>query len=413
MATISKHSDTSSSDVVLRSEELKEREEGVDSTNNMPGEKKRKRWKTLLDSLLLRRKRKSTTKVRQMFENLDEHHVLLIMEALYRVDQSMSTDDDRNTSTRLDDGGCGVECLHTEQQPSKKMKFQPSPEIPATISEDEAEDETMAAPNDLESILSIWSVLQRVDMVALFQDTGEEEVELMLVEEDIRDIVMDKPWAFTPEERWRVLDALSTANDSTDNEFDVLSSATSYQSYSGVSSLSGDTAYDFALPATVIFCPRSAPAVNPWAAAKRGDMKALEAIAATRDPSIWMTGKTSYFRNSQLYTKESKSESYPNFMPSLSEDAFEATPLYYACRYGVRHGGPEVVLFLLEQWPTGCVPSPILGRCIKNATDPDVLRILNGDQQFIEEVRNRALVALDDDDSAVGLSFLKSGEEEI
>jgi hypothetical protein len=61
----------------------------------------------------------------------------------------------------------------------------------------------------------------------------------------------------------------------------------------------------------------------------------------------------------------------------------------------------------LEQCPTGSVTSRILERCRKNATDPDVVRILNGDQEFIDKVRSRASVALDDDNS------LLFGEEEI
>mmetsp|Transcript_29318 Transcript_29318/g.48457 ORF Transcript_29318/g.48457 Transcript_29318/m.48457 type:complete len:417 (-) Transcript_29318:99-1349(-) len=411
------YGDSNSSTAVLAGNEEDAERDGLSGTD-VSCQKKRKRWKTLLDSLILRRKRKSTKAQQVLKESVsgdrvdtdDGRHVMMVMESLYRAEKSMPTEG-RNATRRSgkhtsvgggdddddDDDGNG---LYAEQQPNKKMKIRRFDHynVPATVSEDDDESTIWEVqslgscstngmangtlrpmPSDLESILSVWSVLNRVDMVALFQDTGEEEVELMLVEEDIRDIVMDKPWAFTPEDRWRILDAYADLNDpSDDDEFDVCTVA----SCSGVSSLSSNSSCHIPIALAFTCRSRTTPTVNPWAAAKRGDMKALEAIAATHDPSIWMT-----------------------------EDAFEATPLHYACRSNNRSVGPQVVLFLLEQWPTGCVPSHILQRCRETVTDHNIKRILNGDQQFIEEVRDRALIS-DDGVSGIRLPLLL-GEGEI
>jgi hypothetical protein len=320
------YGDSNSSIAALVGNDEEEDRDGINN-KDVYGQKKRKRWKTLLDGLILRRRRKSTISRQALKEGQDSthredtHHVFMVMDSLYQAEHRMlkygrNTVRDTQASANaahVDDGdGSGVECLHfADQQPTKKMKLGRaySSDVPFAISEDDAESTTSGVkslgscstpgmangtlrvmPSDLESVLSLWSVLHRVDMVALFQDIGEEEIELILVDEDIRDMVVEKPWAFTPEERSKILEACADLNDPSDDASDTCS----VLSWSGVSSLSSNSACH--IPIALAFTCRSrgaaARAVNPWAAAKRGDMKALQAIAATHNPSIWMTGKS-------------------------------------------------------------------------------------------------------------------------
>lgn len=320
------YSDSNSSTAALVGNDDEQARDGI-TNKSMYGQKKRKRWKILLDGLTLRRKRKSAKSRQALKEGQDstqydnDHHVLMVMESLYEAEQRMLKDgrntvrDTQGCSDAIyddDDDGSGVEGLHyADQQPSKKIKLGRfySSGVPFAISEDDEESTSLgmkslgscsttgmangtlrAMPSDLESVISVWSVLHSVDMVALFQDIGEEEIELMLVDEDIRDMVMEKPWAFTPEERSKILEVCADLNDPSDDASDTCT----VLSWSGVSSLSSNSACH--IPIALTFTCRArgaaAPAVNPWAAAKRGDMKALQTIAATHNPSIWTTGKS-------------------------------------------------------------------------------------------------------------------------
>jgi hypothetical protein len=99
---------------------------------------------------------------------------------------------------------------------------------------------------------------------------------------------------------------------------------------------------------------------DQWRAAKRGDLKALQSFAS-RD----------------------------NFDVTL-EDDFGCTALYYGCHSGaITAWGLELVLFLLEKWPTAMIPKPILERCRKNAINRDVVRLLDGDKDLIDYVKSR------------------------
>ena len=89
---------------------------------------------------------------------------------------------------------------------------------------------------------------------------------------------------------------------------------------------------------------------DPWNAAKRGDLIALQ-IFAEGDHVAKVD-----------WTKE---------------DEFESTPLYYACHSGAsgKHG-LRAVRYLLQIWP-GQIPPHVLDRCKKNALNSDVIRLLN------------------------------------
>eukprot|EP00545_Synedropsis_sp_CCMP1620_P003648 CAMPEP_0119006982 /NCGR_PEP_ID=MMETSP1176-20130426/2682_1 /TAXON_ID=265551 /ORGANISM="Synedropsis recta cf, Strain CCMP1620" /LENGTH=276 /DNA_ID=CAMNT_0006959025 /DNA_START=8 /DNA_END=838 /DNA_ORIENTATION=- len=80
---------------------------------------------------------------------------------------------------------------------------------------------------------------------------------------------------------------------------------------------------------------------DQWAAAKRGDLKALETFMGID------------------WTKE---------------DPFESTPLYYACHSGAARD-IRVVRYLLDHWP-GEVPVDVLSRCKKNAINASTVRML-------------------------------------
>ena len=363
--------------------------------------KKRKRWKSLLDGLKLRRKRKSTKsrialeEVREYADLDDVYHVLMVMESLYQAEERMLHEarvqlkakqtagiTDISGNQAKDDDGTGVECLHYEeqQQPSKRIKLGRSNSLdvpslaPETIQGCASVTKENASISDLQSVLSIWSAFHRVDMVALFDGIdGDDEVELMLVEDNMEDLVMDMPWAFTPEQKSEILGTLASYSNVVEENEQLLEengngNACTVVSWSGVSSIASFGSSVGAIPVTLTFTCHSrhgTPAVNPWAAVKRGNLEALQAIAANHDPSCWAT-----------------------------EDAFGKTPLHYACcsinTDTIQHG-PEIVLFLLEQWPMGHVPTRVLEDCRRAAKDDaDILRILNGDEVFIAQVKSRS-----------------------
>lgn len=327
--------DTNSSTAAL----VEDRDESNDlniTAKCTTNQKKRKRWKTLFDGLKLGRKRKST-KSRQTLEEVDEktsleevYHILTVMESLYQAEERMlqatrdqlqrQTEASRDRMDRQTDNGSGVECLIFEEQPNKRMKLGRSccfekigstHKIDQSIAVDLFQDnrsrsstnyQTLrSSSSDMQkSILSIWSAFHRVDIVALFEGAnGNEEVEVSLMDEDnIQDMVMDMPWAFTPEQKSEILGTLvslasSTFSDVLCEDDDVFEDGT-VVSWSGVSPIAS---YDSSLknvPLTLNFTCHSrhgSPAVNPWAAAKRGNLAALQVIAATHDPSCWDTRK--------------------------------------------------------------------------------------------------------------------------
>ena len=401
-------------------------DDAEDDSNPSPGDtavdqKKRKRWKTLLDGLKLRRKRKSTKsrialeEVRENADLDDVYHVLMVMESLYQAEERMlhdartqlkaqqmagaiDTSVNQEEDNDDDDNGSGVECLlyGEQQQPSKRMKLGRSSSFGAPSVVTKAINGCVRSQgtsllsftarnignientSDLQSILSIWSAFHRVDMVALFDGIdGEDEVELMLLEDNIEDMVMDMPWAFTPEQKSEILGTLASSPSSSNlvdvNDPLLLDGAKgagscTVVSWSGVSSMASCGSSVGSVPVTLTFTCHSrqgTPAVNPWAAAKRGNLQALQVIAATHDPSCWAT-----------------------------EDSFGNTPLHYACcstNMDIIHHGPEIVLFLLEQWPMGRVPSHVLEDCREAAKDHSgILRILNGEDAFIAQVKRQS-----------------------
>lgn len=80
---------------------------------------------------------------------------------------------------------------------------------------------------------------------------------------------------------------------------------------------------------------------DPWAAAKRGDLQALQSFAGID------------------WTKT---------------DDFESTPLYYACHSGAATD-ILVVKYLLDVWP-GPISPEVLSRCKKNAINSSVVQLL-------------------------------------
>jgi hypothetical protein len=88
--------------------------------------------------------------------------------------------------------------------------------------------------------------------------------------------------------------------------------------------------------------------VDPWVAAKRGDLKALMSR-----PFDWK-----------------------------KEDAFQNTPLYYACHSGCARGGLRLVQFLLDEWPDDEIPRELLDRCKKNALNASVARLLANKSKY-------------------------------
>ena len=80
---------------------------------------------------------------------------------------------------------------------------------------------------------------------------------------------------------------------------------------------------------------------DPWAAAKRGDLQALQSFTGID------------------WTKT---------------DDFESTPLYYACHSGAATD-IMVVKYLLDEWP-GPIPLEVLSRCKKNAINSSVQQLL-------------------------------------
>jgi hypothetical protein len=84
---------------------------------------------------------------------------------------------------------------------------------------------------------------------------------------------------------------------------------------------------------------------DPWSAAKKGDLVAL--MRYGHEGHNWKL-----------------------------EDAYQCTPLYYACHSGAAlPKGIPALRFLLEQWP-GHIPDDIFDRCKKNAINRDVVKLL-------------------------------------
>lgn len=101
---------------------------------------------------------------------------------------------------------------------------------------------------------------------------------------------------------------------------------------------------------------------TPWAAAKRGDVRALQEFD---DAGVdW-----------------------------AEEDWFASPPLYYACHSGAAASerGLEAVLFLMDHWPAKELPTSLYIRCMTNAINNDVIALLNKNKHVTVNVRNRAM----------------------
>lgn len=88
---------------------------------------------------------------------------------------------------------------------------------------------------------------------------------------------------------------------------------------------------------------------DPWSAAKKGDLMVLRKF-----------GEIGH--NWKL------------------EDAFNCTPLYYACQSGAASpNGIPALQYLLDEW-NGQIPPNVFIRCKENAINPHVVRLLEGTQ---------------------------------
>ena len=122
---------------------------------------------------------------------------------------------------------------------------------------------------------------------------------------------------------------------------------------------------------------------SPWDAAKHGDYATLKYIANNEDES------------NDVWTKQ---------------DVSGNVPLYYACVYGGNYGkyGLESVKLMFNVWPGGEVPSDLLKRCLKEAENKCVRKILKEKMGGGSEktLRRRSSTLLEGTEHVTPQSFL-------